>query len=224
MSSDSIIKPTVGRVVWYLPHSSSSDTGFAVHPGEAQGRPYAAIIAHVWHDGMVNLSVFDAHGVPHSRTSVTLIQDSANGAGPQFAQFCTWMPFQRGQAKAQDAAAATLPVSATLQHIEATEPVPYVFLVSFGDALQALKQGARVARMGWNGKGMWLALSCDGTREVPATSLWAPANRAYAEQQPNGTAMVQPCITMKTSSGEIQMGWAATQSDMLAEDWWVLPD
>lgn len=95
-------------------------------------------------------------------------------------------------------------------------------LVDFGDAIRALKAGKRVAREGWNGKGMWLALSCDGTREVPAANFWAPPNRAYAETQPNGTAMVLPSITMKTATGEILMGWLASQTDMLADDWVIV--
>lgn len=90
--------------------------------------------------------------------------------------------------------------------------------MDFGDAIRALKNGKRMARAGWNGKGMWLALSCNGTREVPAPNFWAPPNRAYAEAN-GGSAVVLPCITMKTATGEILMGWLASQTDMLAEDW-----
>lgn len=93
--------------------------------------------------------------------------------------------------------------------------------LSFGDALVALKAGKRVARAGWNGKGMWLALSCGETREIPAASFWSPHNRAHAEAQ-GGTAKVLPSITMKTATGEILMGWLASQTDMLAEDWCVV--
>lgn len=94
--------------------------------------------------------------------------------------------------------------------------------MTFGLALEALKKGLRVARAGWNGKGMWLSLSCDGVREVAAENFWSPHNAEFARSCPNGTAMVQPCITMKNAQGQIQMGWAATQSDMLAEDWQVV--
>ncbi|MEI5996814.1 DUF2829 domain-containing protein [Paraburkholderia bengalensis] len=93
--------------------------------------------------------------------------------------------------------------------------------LSFGDALVMLKAGKKVARSGWNGKGMWLALSCNGTREVPAASFWAPPNREYAEAN-GGAATVLPSITMKTATGEILMGWLASQTDMLAEDWTVV--
>ena len=90
----------------------------------------------------------------------------------------------------------------------------------FGTALVHLKAGHRVARgEGWNGKGMWIALSPGGI--VPATSFWSPANREYASQQPDKTAVVQPYITMKNAQGQI-VPWAPSQSDMLAEDWQVL--
>lgn len=102
--------------------------------------------------------------------------------------------------------------------------------MTFGDALVMLKQGHKVARAGWNGKGMWLALSgpLEG-RRIPAESFWSPVNRAYAEQVENEKGqrvMVLPCITMKTidSTGReaILMGWLASQTDMLAEDWMVV--
>lgn len=100
--------------------------------------------------------------------------------------------------------------------------------MSFGDALNALKTGKRVARTGWNGKGMWLSLSCApggdaaaGRREIAAENFWSSNNSEYAHQN-GGSAVVLPCITMKTATGEILMGWLASQTDMLAEDWEVL--
>lgn len=98
--------------------------------------------------------------------------------------------------------------------------------LTFGDAIHFLKLGKKVARSGWNGKGMWLSLSvpCGIERSViPAASLWSENNRRYAEAV-GGHATVLPCITMKTASGEILMGWLASQTDMLAEDWMVLPE
>jgi hypothetical protein len=96
-------------------------------------------------------------------------------------------------------------------------------LMDFGDALRALKRGARVARAGWNGKGMWLSLSGPGVRDVPAGAFWSDNNAAYAAMN-GGSAKVLPCITMKTATGEILMGWLASQSDMLASDWEAFGD
>lgn len=87
----------------------------------------------------------------------------------------------------------------------------------FGWALNHIKQGQKVRRSGWNGKGMWLAYS-PGTQALPVEKFWAPPNKEYAEKN-GGQAPVLPCITMKTATGEILMGWLASQTDMLSEDW-----
>lgn len=92
--------------------------------------------------------------------------------------------------------------------------------MTFGDAILMLKDGKKVARAGWNGKGMWLALSL-GHAALEASKFWAEPNRRHAEQM-GGFATVLPCITMKTAGGEILMGWLASQTDMLAEDWQVV--
>lgn len=92
--------------------------------------------------------------------------------------------------------------------------------MTFGDAILMLKDGKKVARAGWNGKGMWLALS-HGHAALEASKFWAEPNRRHAEKL-GGFATVLPCITMKTAGGEILMGWLASQTDMLAEDWQVV--
>ena len=94
-----IIKPTVGRVVWFHPSEFTGEAGFARHP---DGQPYAAIIARVWSNILVNLTVFDANGAAHSRTSVPLVQDG--GGAPQDDSYCEWMPYQKGQAAKTEAA------------------------------------------------------------------------------------------------------------------------
>ena len=92
--------------------------------------------------------------------------------------------------------------------------------MNFGQAIEALKAGKKVCRSGWNGKGMWLAYS-PGAKDLPAERFWAGPNREYAKAN-GGKADVPPCITMKTATGEILMGWLASQTDMLCEDWMVL--
>ena len=90
--------------------------------------------------------------------------------------------------------------------------------MTFGGALQALKAGNRVARAGWNGNGMWLALTTG--QMVPADKFWNTHNKAFAESM-GGQAEVQPYITMKTAQGKI-VPWLASQGDMLDEDWQVV--
>jgi hypothetical protein len=89
--------------------------------------------------------------------------------------------------------------------------------MTFGDAIDGLKRGYRMTREGWNGKDTWLSYS-PGSEGLAAEKFWSPHNRKFAEQN-GGKADVLPCITMKTADGKILMGWLASQTDMLADDW-----
>ncbi len=77
-------------------------------------------------------------------------------------------------------------------------------MFDFGEAIKQLKNGNRVSRAGWNGKGMWLVLI-------------HPGNACHKSSA--GCFDMQPCIGMKTAQGNMQPGWLASQNDMLAEDW-----
>ena len=84
----------------------------------------------------------------------------------------------------------------------------------FGGALAALRDGRRVCREGWNGKGMFLFL-------VPGSKF--KVNRApLLGIYPEGTEIdYHPHIDMKTAQGYV-VPWLASQADMLASDWQVL--
>jgi hypothetical protein len=87
--------------------------------------------------------------------------------------------------------------------------------MSFSVALIFLKRGYRVARKGWNGKGMWLIL-------VPGNIITVSEGRPLAQGFPVGTRVTYlPHIDMKTATGEV-VPWLASQTDVLAEDWEVL--
>lgn len=73
--------------------------------------------------------------------------------------------------------------------------------MNFGVAIEFLKDGSRVARTGWNGKGMYVYLhQFDWPSDEP----------------------IDPCIVMHTAQGSEQPGWLASQADILAEDWMVI--
>jgi hypothetical protein len=90
------IVPTVGRIVWFTPSRLTGDGRFAHIDGR---KPLAAIVAHVFSDALVNLAVFDSNGMSHSRTSGPLVQEGE--AEPEHGYFCSWMPYQVGQAAKQ---------------------------------------------------------------------------------------------------------------------------
>ncbi len=91
--------------------------------------------------------------------------------------------------------------------------------MTFGLAIEALKLGTRVARAGWNGKGMWLALTLS-IHDIPRTGTTQPVYRLTIDDDGAG-ATALPWIGMKTADNKF-VPWLASQTDMLAEDWIIL--
>jgi hypothetical protein len=82
------------------------------------------------------------------------------------------------------------------------------FYCSFGIALVHLKKGKKVARKGWNGKRQYIQL---------ATYIsYMTADGQVMHCDHNAIAFV--------GTSGVQMGWLASQADMLAEDWYILND
>lgn len=88
--------------------------------------------------------------------------------------------------------------------------------LNFGDALNALKQGHKVTRSGWNGKGMWLILTKGRTIEN------IEPNSFYEKCGFEAPVVITSHIDMKAADGSMVVGWLASQTDMLAEDWQIL--
>lgn len=92
-----IIKPTVGRVVWYRPSEYDVNGGMMTAFSGDEPQPFIGHVAYVWSDRLVNLVVYDHTGEAFRRTSVKLIQE---GDEPYIGEaYCEWMPYQVGQAK-----------------------------------------------------------------------------------------------------------------------------
>lgn len=102
--------------------------------------------------------------------------------------------------------------------------------MAFGDAIFMLKQGKKVARKGWNGRGMWLVF-VPGTKSAeirPGTTY----HKALSSEIPgiNGSTSIVseilPHIDMWTVNAEgrraMLPGWVASQTNMLAEDWVIV--
>jgi len=200
------IEPTVGRVVWYYPANGDSN------------KPCAALVANVHDETHIAVGYLDHIGQAHSASFVPLIQEGE--ARPYGRDHCTWMPYQVGQAKKHAEPAAASPSVLNLPYQETAAALSSSSALRFGDVIAALELGFRARRTGWNGRNMWIAYS-PGSESLPAEKFWSGANREYAERR-GGYARVQPCLTMCTADGSIQMGWLASQRDMLATDWEVL--
>lgn len=97
-------------------------------------------------------------------------------------------------------------------------------VIDFGRAISYLKEGKKVARAGWNGKGMWIVLM-EGMK-LPAFSsqeLEKKVNDRTAQFIGKDTPLdTLPYIAMWTADGKWLPGWLASQTDILAEDWMVV--
>lgn len=91
---------------------------------------------------------------------------------------------------------------------------------SFGDALNFLKGGKKVARKGWNGKGMFLVL-CPGS-EVPADHMRVKPVKKFFQQEGRTSVIIAPHIDLKAADGTYVTGWLASQTDMLSDDWFTV--
>lgn len=97
-------------------------------------------------------------------------------------------------------------------------------VMTFGNAIKAMKEGKRVARRGWNGKNMFIFLT-RGSRidldEFPAGS------QKMLSMKITGSVgldqlVINDHIDMMTANGSITIGWAASYVDMLSDDWFIV--
>lgn len=95
--------------------------------------------------------------------------------------------------------------------------------MDFGEAIRAMKAGKKVARAGWNGKGMWVAYTPGSTfPRAFAKDGHAAKHRANEMTAPDVEIVLLPHIDMRAADGSMVIGWLASQTDMLAEDWEVV--
>lgn len=74
--------------------------------------------------------------------------------------------------------------------------------MSFSDALEGIKKGHKLARVGWNGKGLWL--------EIQRPDTHSKMTLPYI-------FMSYPTDAQNTPGARVP--WLASQTDLLAEDW-----
>ena len=83
--------------------------------------------------------------------------------------------------------------------------------MDFGKAIQLLKEGQRVQRSGWNGKNQYIELATNISYKNTKGELINAEHEAIGNK----------AIAFVGTSG-VQLGWLASQADMLAEDWRVV--
>lgn len=83
--------------------------------------------------------------------------------------------------------------------------------LSFGLAIEAAKKGKKIARRGWNGKNQYVELAERISYE----------NAAHEVINANHEAIGNKALAFVGTSG-VQLGWLASQADMLADDWMIV--
>ena len=111
--------------------------------------------------------------------------------------------------------------------------------LNFGQAIEALKQGKRVAREGWNGKGMFIferpadeleiGFIIDKVKSLPQSvkdffqhTVNSSANDETKQYLSSVKVKFGAYLCMYAADGSIVNGWLASQTDILAEDWVIL--
>lgn len=91
--------------------------------------------------------------------------------------------------------------------------------MDFSDALRLAKQGKRISRAGWNGKGQYVVLQKGYPDGIPING-----NTAEATGIPEGTVCrFLPYLMFGTADGAF-VPWVISQTDALASDWHVTLD
>ena len=83
-------------------------------------------------------------------------------------------------------------------------------LHTFSEAIEAVKKGAKISRCGWNGKEQYVELA---TCISYINSRGELVNAKHEDVLDHALAFV--------GTRGIQIGWLASQADMLAEDWLI---
>ena len=107
--------------------------------------------------------------------------------------------------------------------------------LNFGQAIEALKQGKRVARQGWNGKGMFIferpadelevGFIIDKVKSLPQSVkdfFKAKDEKEAPSEQGLSKVKFGAYLCMYAADGSIVNGWLASQTDMLSNDWCIL--
>lgn len=103
--------------------------------------------------------------------------------------------------------------------------------LTFGEALEAVKQGKLVARTGWNGKGMFIfmrpsdeidAQFIPNIRSLPESFKTWFGKQEYKPSPESPKVKFTSYLCMKAADGSIVNGWLASQTDMLSDDWQIV--
>ena len=94
----------------------------------------------------------------------------------------------------------------------------------FGEAIEHARQGKRIARLGWNGKNMHVYMTEGRTIPLDKWTAKMPSQELTEVEKERGYVIIRDHLDMMNAQGTRIIGWSASQTDMLAFDWYVVDD
>lgn len=97
--------------------------------------------------------------------------------------------------------------------------------LGFDFAILAVKSGKKIARSGWNGKGMYVFMRPADNLKVdfiPSVKSLPQSVKDDLSKSDNDAVPFSAYLCMKAADGSIVNGWLASQTDLLANDWTVI--
>lgn len=116
--------------------------------------------------------------------------------------------------------------SMNIQPLQLNQHITSGIFMNFGEALEALKRGLKLARSGWNGKDMWIAIVKPYNEAIQSVGTPCFSYRAFelpegANGKTEKSPKLLPYIAIKTVTDEL-VPWHGSQADLLANDWMVV--
>ena len=92
----------------------------------------------------------------------------------------------------------------------------------FGEAIIHARRGEKIARKGWNGKNMYVYMTEGRTISMGIWGVRMPSQELTEVEKERGYVIINAHLDMMNAQGTRIIGWSATQTDMLADDWYVV--
>lgn len=92
----------------------------------------------------------------------------------------------------------------------------------FGEAIEKALEGKKIARHGWNGKNMYVYMTEGRTIPMGIWGVRMPSQELTEVEKERGYVIIRDHLDMMNAQGTRIIGWSASQTDMLADDWYVV--
>ena len=94
----------------------------------------------------------------------------------------------------------------------------------FGEAIEHARKGKRIAREGWNGKNMYVYMTSGHTVPIEYWEPMLTSQELTEVEIERGEVIISDHLDMMSAQGVRIIGWLASQTDMLADDWYVVKE